>query len=320
MKKFVFGPVNSRRLGISLGIDLLPYKTCSLDCIYCECSKTTRYCVERENFFDWKNIVGEIDSFLAKSDIKLDYITFSGSGEPLLYKNIKKVIAHIKTTYPHLKIALLTNSTLLHQKDVIDDIKGIDLLVPSLDSATQEGFNKIDKPSPNFNIPIETIIESIKNAKNSIKGETWLEIFIVPGINDTEDELLKLKNAVKYINPHKIQINSIDRPGTEKWIKPLPQDKREYIEKFLSGEIIHKKNNQNSDLKNESFRNNNSLKGKIVELLSTKPHTHAQITSALNETDNDVADILHFLVENNAVVKKITGDEIYYSSKNSWHY
>jgi len=136
--KHLFGPVNSRRLGLSLGVDLVPYKYCPLNCVYCEVQTTTHLVTKREEFFPVDEILGELDLFL-RGRQQLDYITFSGAGEPTLHSGIGRIIQYIKKTYPSYKLALLTNGVLLNDPSVRAEVLPCDLVLPSLDSATQAG-------------------------------------------------------------------------------------------------------------------------------------------------------------------------------------
>jgi len=285
MAKFIFGPVNSRRLGVSLGIDLLPHKTCSFNCIYCECGVTTKATFKREEFFKWEDIKKELDEYLSKNP-KLDFITFSGSGEPTLSLHIGKVIKHIKKNYPQYKIALLTNSTLLNDLKLLDEIKKCDVIVPSLDSATDEGIMKIDRPA--IKLSAKKIIEDIKNLKKFTNAEIWLEILLIKGINDTEQELLELQKAVEYIKPDKIQLNTLDRPGTEKNIEAVNLKE---IQKILLGEEVQRKEIK-TDIK---FGASNSHKIKIINSISRRPQTTYELSKMLNIPQNKVVEITKFL-------------------------
>ena len=142
--KCVFGPVPSRRLGLSLGIDLLPFKTCSMDCVYCECGATTNLTCERKEYFPTDDVIAEIDSVLAKSP-KIDCVTFSGVGEPTLHSGIGRIIRHIHSHYPDLRICLLTNSSMLGNPELLDDLKDISLIIPSLDGSNEEELFKINR-------------------------------------------------------------------------------------------------------------------------------------------------------------------------------
>jgi len=228
--KYIFGPVLSRRLGKSLGIDLIPYKTCSLDCIYCECGKTDNLTTKREEYVPTEDVIAELDGYL-KNQPDLDYITFAGSGEPTLHNNISKIIEFIKRKYPSYKIALITNGVLFQDNAVIEGIKKVDLIIPSLDAVSQSVFEKINRPASN--IKSSDIIKGLKNLRKEYNGELWLEIFIVPGINDTADELQLFRDTIEVISPDKIQINSLDRPGTEDWVNKSKKSELSKISDFL---------------------------------------------------------------------------------------
>lgn len=233
--KYCYGPIHSRRLGISLGVDVIPFKTCSLDCIYCECGATNSLTLERKEYFPTADIINALENIL-KEHPDLDYITFAGSGEPTLHSGLGKIINFIKEKYPQYKVAVLTNATLLNDPSVIKDLQKADLIVPSLDAVSQEAFEKINRPAPN--ITPETIISGIKNLKANFQGEVWLEIFIVPGINDHEEELSLFKNTLSELGIKKVQLNTLDRPGAVKWIKPVSKEyKAEIASKLGNVEI-----------------------------------------------------------------------------------
>lgn len=228
--KYLFGPVPSRRLGYSLGVDLLPQKICSLDCVYCESGKTMHLTTERKEYVPISQVIKELDNYLIKKP-KLDYITFSGSGEPTLHSGLGKIVKHIKKNFPKYKIALLTNGTLFNRPKVIEDVKQIDVIAPSLDTATPKLFNKINRP--HRQIRISGIIEGLKKLRKSFKGQIWLEIFIIPGCNDLRNKLLPLKKVIKLIAPDKIHINTLDRPGTEIWVKTAYHLQLKIITRFF---------------------------------------------------------------------------------------
>lgn len=275
MYRYIFGPVNSRRLGISLGIDIVPYKLCSFNCIYCECGETTTLTRERKPYIASKEIIKELDKFLEVSP-KLDYITFSGGGEPTLNSDIFKIIRHIKKNYQDYKIALLTNASLLNREDVIDDIKECDLIIPSIDASDENSFTYINRPCSGLDI--NKIIAGIKMLKLKSNAEIWLEIFIVPGINDTESELKKLKKIIMDISPQKVQLNTLDRPGTEKDVIPADMEKMRYIKTYLTpivSEIVYDSGLRG--LKDPKYMNN---RDDILSLLKRRPSTIDDIVDA----------------------------------------
>lgn len=212
---YCFGPVQSRRLGISLGVDLVPHKTCTLNCVYCECGRTTLLTDEIKEYVPTVEVLKELDTIL-KDKPHLDVITFSGAGEPTLHSGIGTIIEHIKSNYRY-KIAVLTNGTLLWNSDVRSRLYKADVVIPSLDAATENAFTKLCRPHRSLSLP--KIIEGIATFRKEFSGLFILEVFIVPGINDTPQELQALAEAAQYINPHRIQLNYLDRPAAEKWVE-----------------------------------------------------------------------------------------------------
>jgi len=213
----LFGPIQSRRLGTSLGVDLIPFKTCSMNCIYCECGATTALTLVRKDYVPTAEVIAELDDLLAARP-HLDSITFSGAGEPTLAANIGAVIAHLKTHYPEYLVTVITNSSLLSQQAVRDDLACADIIIPSLNAVSENVFKQLNRPMATLSA--ETIIEGLIALRNETAGMIWLEIFIVPGLNDQEAELRKMKTAIDEIRPDKIQLNTLARPGTESTTPP----------------------------------------------------------------------------------------------------
>jgi wyosine [tRNA(Phe)-imidazoG37] synthetase (radical SAM superfamily) len=223
MFKYIFGPVPSRRLGMSLGVDLIPLKTCSLDCVYCEIGKTTHLTVKRREYVNIKDITEELTTYFEQNPDP-DYITFAGSGEPTLNINIKRIINFTKSIKPNIPIAVLTNGTLLYDKNVRDSILQAELVLPSLDAATQKTFNKINRPHKE--IKIENYIQGLINFRQEFRSQIHLEVFILPGYNDHEEELMQIRKAIRRICPDEVHLNTLDRPGI------LPNLRRASIEEL----------------------------------------------------------------------------------------
>ena len=227
--KYIYGPVKSRRLGLSLGITLTPYKICSFNCIYCQLGKTINTTSERREYIPIQEIINELKLWLQNNILEakdLNYITFSGSGEPTLNIKIDQLIAEIKkiTVVP---IAVITNASLLNLTVVRQALFAADLIVPSLDAAAPEIFTKIDRPKED--IKIEEIINGLIGLRKEFKGKIWLEVMLVKGINDDLGHIRKLKDIIDKINPDKIQLNSPVRTTAEENI--LAVDKKR-LEKF----------------------------------------------------------------------------------------
>ncbi len=216
--QFIFGPVPSRRLGLSLGVDLVPHKTCSLDCVYCECGKTTVLTVTPDQYVPVAEVQRELSAFLETAP-KLDMITFSGAGEPTLNSGIGEIAAFIKAGYPQYKLTLLTNGTLLYQPEVRRRLMAIDLVVVSVDAADMEGLQAVNRPHPR--LTMEMIGEGLIAFRKEFRRTLWAEVFLVPEKNTGEAALVAIRDLLGRIRPDKIQINTLDRPGTEPWVTAL---------------------------------------------------------------------------------------------------
>ncbi|NCD13360.1 MAG: radical SAM protein, partial [Epsilonproteobacteria bacterium] len=193
MYKYLFGPVPSRRLGMSLGIDLIPKKVCSLNCVYCEVGKTTKLTVDRMEYVKYDKVIDELTHFM-RTKPTIDYITFSGSGEPTLNSRIGDVLHFIKKNYPQIKTAVLTNGTLFPDPKVRNELLPADVILPSLDAASQSVFERIDRPESS--IKIEAYIQGLVDLRKAYPGKIWLEIFLLKDYNDTKEALDLLKQAV----------------------------------------------------------------------------------------------------------------------------
>lgn len=227
MYKYLFGPVPSRRLGMSLGVDLVPRKVCSLDCVYCEVGKTTKLTTDRLEYVPFNKVRDELSHFFDNNPDP-DYITFSGSGEPTLNIRIGDVLNLVKRLKPDIPVAVLTNGTLLSDRDVRNEIKNADVVLPSLDAATQDMFNRLNRPAPGLNI--ENYIQGLIDFRKEYKGKIYLEIFLLPDYNYDNNEFDELKKAIQKIKPDSVQLNTLDRPGTISDLKPVT---REQLEKVI---------------------------------------------------------------------------------------
>ena len=239
MYKHVFGPVPSRRLGVSLGVDLVVSKSCNLNCIFCECGATKKIQLGRQRFKDMNEILNEIQSVL--KDIKPDYITFSGSGEPTLSLDLGNISKSIKEDLKYQgKICLITNSLLLADKTLMKELEYIDLIVPTLNTLNQDIFEKIVRPD--YRTSVDEIKKGFINLNNSnYKGKIWIEIFILENINDSEENFIEIANFLnsENIRYDKIQLNTIDRVGAERDLKAISSDKILKAKEILEKNKLH---------------------------------------------------------------------------------
>jgi len=229
--KYIFGPVISRRLGVSLGVDIIPYKTCCFDCIYCQLGRTQTLIVERKSFCPFEGVIRELEEAL-KGISGIDYITFSGSGEPTLNRDIGRLIREVKEI-SDIPVAVLTNGALLYEPLLREELMEADLVLPSLDAACEDIFLKVNRPHPS--IKLEDVIGGIGEFCRGFGGKVYLEVMLVGGVNDTQEHIQQLSEVISRINPEKIHINTVVRAPCEEWAKPA-DDKTLAFAKEMFGE------------------------------------------------------------------------------------
>ena len=283
MFKYLFGPVPSRRLGMSLGVDLIPHKICSLNCVYCECGPTTKLTVERGQYVPVEEVLQELTDFFERHPDP-EYITFSGAGEPTLHSEIGEVIGFIKELRPGVPVAVLTNGTLLSDPRLRAELMEADLVMPSLDAATEKTFRRINRPSRQTSL--EQYVEGLVDFGREFRGEIWMEVMILPGYNDDPENLEALKNALKRIRTDKIQLNTLDRPGSIERLKPAPKE-------FLEG-IVSQWNMDNVEIiappeKRQDYGSyRHDLENTIMETLSRRPCTLEDLEKILGLHVNEI--------------------------------
>ncbi len=299
--KYIFGPVLSRRLGASLGLDIVPYKTCTFDCIYCECGSTTEKTILRKPYIDAEKILVELRDYL-KSNQKPDYITLTGSGEPTLNSEIGLLIRQIKKI-TKAQVAVLTNSSLLYLPEVRNDLMPADLVVPSLDAALSGSFNEINRPHEG--LELLKIIQGMIAFREEFKGEIWLELLFVKGVNNQDKEIEALIRVIKEIQPDKVQVNTVDRPPAEKTAMAIDKQEIEDIynrfkAQSLPVEIITSNKKKNAI---ESFEMED-LKDKIINLIKRRPETGVNMAKTFGVSINYINKVLRDLEEQKIIKRK----------------
>ncbi|MBC7248866.1 MAG: radical SAM protein [Anaerolineae bacterium] len=218
---YVYGPVPSRRLGQSLGVDPIPFKTCNYNCVYCQLGRTSPVTNERRDFFPPEDILTQVRVALERHRPgEIDYITFVGQGEPTLCASLGWLIRQVKAM-TDIPVAVITNGALLCQADVRDELTAADVVMPTLDAADQTTFRRINRPWPRFRIT--EIIEGMAVFREMFHGQFWMEVMLVKGLNDDEPTLLSIRDALARIGPDRIQINVPIRPPAEHWVE-VPDD------------------------------------------------------------------------------------------------
>ncbi|MBE9512066.1 MAG: radical SAM protein [Bacteroidetes bacterium] len=311
MYKYLFGPVPSRRLGMSLGIDLVPHKVCSLNCIYCECGPTTNLTIERNEYVPYNEVIQELKRFLSDKPA-LDYITFSGSGEPTLNLRIGDILKFIKQNYPDIPVAVLTNGTLLKNKQVRREILDADLVLPSLDVASDLSFRKINRPFHSLNI--EDYINGLYEFRKEYSGKIWLEVLIIPGYNNNKQDLKILKEAFIKIMPDSIQLNTLDRPGVIPGLKAAGKEELEQIADYWGLDNIEIIAAAPSRKEVKSFRDD--IESAILETIFRRPCTVDDLVEILGLHINEINKYLDVL-EADDKIKSIQQERgVFYQTTN----
>ena len=309
--KYLFGPVNSRRLGISQGVDLVPPKICNYNCIYCEVGATTNLTCERKEHIPTKEILAEIDCLLTDNKLieHLDIFTITGSGEPTLHCDIGKIIRYIKekTKKP---VAVLTNGSLLHLPEVQQDLASADIIIPSLDAALEESYRRINRPASCA--PLNELINGLTEFRRSFSGKFWLEILIAKNINDAPEDIAALVQTVDQIKPDKVQLNTVVRPPLESFAIPLTQLELTAIARQFNVpvEILVDFTTRNKE-KHRSVSEND-----ILELLKRRPCTASDVSEALNMATESTETLLNQMTnEGHITLKSHHGKEYYQTNR-----
>ncbi len=302
----IFGPVPSRRLGRSLGIDVIPYKTCTFDCVYCECGSTTDLTCERREFYPPGGIIAELGSRLEELKEQPDVLTLSGAGEPTLYSGLGKLIEGIKEI-SSLPVAVITNSSLLHRTDVRDELALADIVLPSLDSALEDSFARVNRP--HSGCPLGSILEGLGEFCSSFRGKIFLEILLIRGFNDSEKDIEALRRTVAGMDVDLIQLNTAVRPGTEKDAEPLDLIRLEKIRTVFGGkcEIV-------ASASARASHEDSSARSFIMTMIERRPCTAEDINRSLGIPRLEVIKFLGEMLDSGLVVEERRGDLVYYTA------
>jgi len=268
----LFGPVPSRRLGRSLGVDLIPPKTCPYNCIYCEVGPTT--CQSQERFsYQAEDIIAELADYLQATGARPDVITLAGSGEPTLNLGLGRIIHEIKAMSP-IPVAVLTNGALLYLPEVRRELAAADIVLPSLDAAREETYRSINRPLPELSL--ESLLDGLMSFRREYRGQIWLEVMLLQGLNDTEEELTLLRRALQKIAPDKIQLNTAVRPVVAVSARPLNQAEMEAAAATLGGPVEVIASFSRADIAGSPREDDD-----FVEMLSRRPMTAPDLAQAL---------------------------------------
>ncbi|NWF56658.1 MAG: radical SAM protein [Syntrophaceae bacterium] len=304
---FVFGPVPSRRLGRSLGIDLVPMKTCTYNCIYCQLGRTTHPTLERKPYIPEEPVIRQLETKLATLSSAPDFITFSGSGEPTLNSRIGDFIAEVNrlTTVP---VAVLTNGSLLHHEAVREALQAADVVIPSLDAAHPSLFQLINRP--HHSLSFSHVLQGLKKFRNEYAGEIWLEVMLCRGFNDDEQHVEKLRSEIEKIAPNRVHLNTVVRPPAEEFAFPLTREQMEKAVQILGGnaEILP------PECPSPAAKVHGPIDREVLLLLQRRPCSLEDLSRAFGVPEKDMAAALRKLRDKGAVAYNVYNRTVFYKA------
>ncbi|HOE10811.1 MAG TPA: radical SAM protein [bacterium] len=304
MSQYVFGPVPSRRLGRSLGIDLLPLKTCSFNCVYCQVGRTTCLAIERKEWVPTAPVLEQVKQRIA-GPVSPDVITFSGSGEPTLHSGIGEIIRGIKS-FTQIPVVVLTNGSLLWMPEVRRDLLEADIVVPSLDAGSESLFQYVNRPHPD--ISLEKLIEGTIRFREEYKGQIWLEVFLMWGVTAMDREVEKMAAIAERIRPDRIQLNTVARPPAEEYAYSVPEERMRYFATMFEpkAEVIggHSSTLEMTGLVGSSEE--------ILALVRRRPCTLDDIADGLAMNRNVVIKYVDRLISEGHLRHKVQDSLVYY--------
>jgi wyosine [tRNA(Phe)-imidazoG37] synthetase (radical SAM superfamily) len=301
----IFGPVPSRRLGRSLGIDLVPFKTCSYDCIYCQLGRTTHKTVQRRVWVPLAEVLAELRE---KLDTRPDYITLSGSGEPTLFSPLAELIDGIRSM-TDTPVAVLTNGSLLWQEEVRRALRGADLLVPSLDAGDAEFFEAINRPHEA--IDFAQMLEGLVRSREDFNGAYWLEVFLLDGSFAADSAVDRLGDCVRRIAPDRVQLNTATRPTAEASAVMLPPERMHELARRFDppAEVI-------ADFRGVHARSEfRASRDAVLEMLSRRPCTLEDIAAGLALHRNEAVKCIGELEAEGKLDKQQRGLSVFYAAR-----
>lgn len=304
MSKYIYGPVPSRRLGRSLGVDLLLPKSCTVNCVYCQIGSVEPLPPIRKRFVDPAEVEFELRERV-ESGGKTDYITLSGSGEPTLSIDLGRIIRFAKSL-DVAPVCVLTNGTFLSDRTVREELYAADVVIPNLDAADKATFDKVNRPHPD--IDFDAMIEGIVQFSCEFEGKLLLEIVLLDGLNDSDEHLHKLSKLVHRIKPAGVWVGSVYRPPSEDFAKPVSPEKLDRARGIIGGSarIIESFKASDIDVHYEA------LIGEIEALLRRRPETVPNIAMSLGANEHEVFKAVAILITEGKVRAVKMNDKKYY--------
>lgn len=302
----VYGPVPSRRLGSSLGVDIIPFKYCSYDCVYCQLGRTTDKTIGRREYVPVNDVLEELKIRL-KEGPEPAYISLAGSGEPTLNSGIGRLIRGIKSV-TDIPVAVLTNGSLLGIPEVRESLMSADLALPSLDAGSEEFFQAVNRPHPE--IAFGPMVEGLARFTNEFPGSVWLEVMVMGGLTGFRKEIEKIARACETIGPERVQLNTVYRPPAEDWAGAVSSSAMNEIKKVFSGYVeIVSPSDVSGSTGSGSFE---EREDSVLGMIRRRPCTAADVAAGLGLHITDAVKILDSLCKGGKAVSERLEDRIYY--------
>ena len=297
--KYVFGPVPSRRLGQSLGIDTIPLKTCNWNCVYCQLGRTVPLTNERRAYVPREEVLAEVKSALAAHRPgEIDWITFVGSGEPTLHSDSGWLIQAVKAL-TYIPVAIITNGALLYLPEVRAELYAADAVLPSLDAGNPHLYRQINRPHPE--VTFERLVDGLVAFREGYQGKLWVEVMLVQGLNDHETALQEIASVLKRIQPDEVHIVQPTRPPVETWVRP-PDEEGLLRARAILGQVaslIHPASG-NFDLSGYD-----SIVEAVVGIITRHPMREDELIAALSRWSSDDIDATLQALENSGKAQVI---------------
>lgn len=308
--RWIYGPVFSRRLGRSLGIDLVPFKVCTYDCLYCQLGRTTNKTMRRGTY-SVERVEDILDELKERLELNLnpDYISLAGSGEPTLNTQIGPLIDGIKGM-TDIPVAVLTNGSLLWMEEVRKALMGADLVLPSLDAGDDHTFRLVNRPHRSMDF--EKMVAGIAEFSRVFPGSVWLEVFVLDGITGKSDEMKKIAALAERIAPERVQLNTVARPPTEKSARAVGRDALKELSGLFTGKVEVIAENLQEDTSPSAEEEAGD--SKILSLLSRRPCTVEGVAMGLGLKTGTVVKRLGVLVRQGAVKTVRENNGLFYES------
>ena len=293
--RHLYGPVPSRRLGRSLGVDLVPFKICTYDCVYCQLGRTTNKTMERLEYVPIDEVLAELERKLAVVP-RPDYIGLAGSGEPTLNLKLGPLIKGIKAL-TSIPVAVLTNGSLLWMPEVRDDLQAADLVLPSLDAGTAQVFQLVNRPHQNLGF--DKMIQGLEEFSRHFSGSIWLEVLLLEGLSGRVSEVEKIADLVRRLQPERVQLNTVSRPPAEETARAVDAGQLASLAGLIPGlvEVI----SENAPINLSEPGAGVAVSEDLLALLSRRPCTMHGICSGLGLNPSEASKILDSLVKQGLV-------------------